>query len=59
MDVELSDAELAQRKAAWKPKAAGFGSGALYRYSKNVGPARYGAITTPGATSEVRCYADI
>jgi dihydroxy-acid dehydratase len=57
--VELSDTELAARKAAWKPKAPGFGSGALYRYSKNVGPARYGAITTPGATDEVRCYADI
>ena len=59
MNVELSDAELAARKAAWKPKAAAFGSGALYRYSKNVGPARYGAITTPGAANEVRCYADI
>jgi dihydroxy-acid dehydratase len=59
MNVELSDAELAARKAAWKPKAAAFGSGALYRYSKNVGPARTGAITTPGAANEVRCYADI
>jgi len=59
MDVELTDAELAARKKAWKPKAPAFGSGALWRYSKNVGPARYGAITTPGATSEVRCYADI
>jgi dihydroxy-acid dehydratase len=59
MDVELSDAELAVRKAAWKPKAPAFGSGALYRYSKNVGPACYGAVTTPGAANEVRCYADI
>ena len=59
INVELSDAELAARKAAWKPKTPGFGSGALYRYSKNVGPARYGAITTPGAADEVRCYADI
>jgi dihydroxy-acid dehydratase len=59
MDVELSDAELAARKAVWKPKAAAFGSGALYRYSKNVGPARTGAVTTPGAANEVRCYADI
>ena len=59
MDVELSNAELAARKAAWQPKAAAFGSGALWRYSKNVGPARYGALTTPGAAGEVRCYADI
>jgi dihydroxy-acid dehydratase len=59
LDVELSDAELAARKATWKPKAPAFGSGALYRYAKNVGPARYGAVTAPGAADEVRCYADI
>jgi dihydroxy-acid dehydratase len=59
MNVELSDAELVARKAVWKPKAPAFGSGALYRYSKNVGPARTGAVTTPGAADEVRCYADI
>jgi dihydroxy-acid dehydratase len=57
--VELSDAELAERKKAWKPKAAAFGSGALWRFAKNVGPARDGAVTTPGAADEVRCYADI
>ena len=59
MNVELSDAELAQRRAAWKPKPASFGSGALWRYGRNVGPARYGAVTTPGADKEIRCYADI
>src|SRR5579863_3413590 len=58
MDVELSDAELAARKAAFKPKPPGFRTGALARYAKNVGPARDGALTTPGATEEVRCYAD-
>jgi dihydroxy-acid dehydratase len=57
--VELSAAELAARRAAWKPKPAQFGSGALWRYAKNVGPARYGAVTAPGAADEVRCYADI
>jgi dihydroxy-acid dehydratase len=59
MDVALTDAELAQRRAAWKPKTPSFGSGALWRYAKNVGPARHGAITSPGAADEVRCYADI
>jgi dihydroxy-acid dehydratase len=57
--VELSAAELEARRAAWKPKPAQFGSGALWRYAKNVGPARYGAVTAPGAAEEVRCYADI
>jgi dihydroxy-acid dehydratase len=31
----------------------------LWRYAQNVGPARYGALTTPGADHEVRCFADI
>ncbi|HSM97112.1 MAG TPA: dihydroxy-acid dehydratase [Rhizomicrobium sp.] len=59
MDVEVSDAELAERRKSWKPKAPAFRSGVLARYAKNVGPARDGAITTPGAADEVRCYADI
>jgi dihydroxy-acid dehydratase len=59
MDVELSDAELAERRKAWKPKRPSFSSGALWRFAKNVGSARHGAITTPGAADEVRCYADI
>jgi dihydroxy-acid dehydratase len=59
LDVELSDKELAERRQAWRPKAPAFTTGALARYAKNVGPARYGALTTPGADEEVRCYADI
>src|ERR1700754_178511 len=59
LSVELSDAELEARKKDFKPKAPGFRTGALARYAKNVGPARDGALTTPGAQDEVRCYADI
>ena len=59
IDVELSAAELAERRKTWKPKSPSFGSGALWRYAKNVGPARTGAITAPGAADEMRCYADI
>jgi dihydroxy-acid dehydratase len=59
LDVELSDAELGERKKAFKPKPPGFRTGALARYARNVGPARDGALTTPGAGEEVRCYADI
>jgi dihydroxy-acid dehydratase len=59
IDVEVSEAEFAERKKTWKPKVPLYASGALYRYSKNVGPARYGAVTTPGAKDEVTCYADI
>jgi dihydroxy-acid dehydratase len=59
MDVEVSEAELSERRKVWKPKQPAFMSGALARFAKNVGPARDGAITTPGAADEVRCYADI
>jgi dihydroxy-acid dehydratase len=59
LDVELSAAELVERRKAWKPKPPAFRTGALARFAKNVGPARDGAVTTPGASEEVRCYADI
>jgi len=59
IDVELSEAELASRRKAWKPKPESFGSGALWRFARTVGPARYGAVTNPGAAAEPRCYADI
>ncbi|HWC62995.1 MAG TPA: dihydroxy-acid dehydratase, partial [Rhizomicrobium sp.] len=59
MNVELSDTELAERKKAFRPKPPAFKTGALARYARNVGPARDGAVTTPGASEEVRCYADI
>jgi dihydroxy-acid dehydratase len=59
IDVELTDAELVARRKKWEPKKPSFGSGALWRYAQNVGPARFGAITAPGAADETRCYADI
>ncbi len=59
IDVELSDAELTERRAQWKPKVQSFGSGAIWRFGQTVGPARRGAVTHPGAAKEVRVYADI
>jgi dihydroxy-acid dehydratase len=59
MDVAVSEAEFAERKKSWKPRSNGFRTGVLARYARNVGPARFGALTTPGAQEEVRCYADI
>jgi len=46
--VELSDDELAQRKAAWKPRLAQYQSGAIWRYGETVSSARTGAVTHPG-----------
>lgn len=59
LEVELSDEELARRRATWKPKPTFYGSGALWKYAQLVGPASKGAVTHPGATAEVHVYADI
>jgi dihydroxy-acid dehydratase len=59
VDVELPPGEMEKRRAAWKPRKLSFGSGSLWRFAQNVGPARKGAVTHPGASEETRCYADI
>jgi dihydroxy-acid dehydratase len=55
----LSDAELEKRRAAWQPRGSAFGSGYLWKYAQQVGPARHGAVTHPGGSAEKMCYADI
>jgi dihydroxy-acid dehydratase len=59
IDVQLSDAELAARRAAWQPRQTDYQSGALWRYAQTVGPAHLGAVTHPGAAAETHMYADI
>jgi len=59
LDVELDEAELARRRAAWKPRETDYQSGALWKYAQGVGSARKGAVTHPGAAAEVLCYADV
>lgn len=59
IEVALSDEELARRRAEWKPRGHNFNSGVLWKYAQTVGPARYGAVTQPGAAAETHTYADI
>ena len=59
LDVELSDQELADRRAAWQPRSNDFQSGTLWKYAQTVGPAKGGAVTHPGAKAETHVYADI
>jgi len=59
LNVKLSDAELAERRKAWKPRETGTGSGALWKYAQQVGPAIKGAVTHPGRAGEKSCYADV
>jgi len=59
IDVELSEEELAKRKAKWQPRQHDYQSGAIWRYAATVGPAYKGAVTHPGAQAETHVYADI
>ncbi len=59
LDVRLSTDELARRKQRWKAREGEFGSGYLWKYAQQVGPAVNGAVTHPGGAGEKQCYADI
>ena len=60
IDVDLSDDELASRKAAWSgPRPTIYKSGALWKYAQTVGSAENGAVTHPGAAEEGHVYADL
>ena len=59
LDLEVSEAELAKRRKAWKAPPNPYQSGVLRKYADQVGPARKGAVTHAGGSKEVVCYADI
>ena len=45
--VRLSDRELADRRKDWQPRDHGYGSGAIWKFARDVGPARFGAVHPP------------
>lgn len=59
IDVQLTPSELEDRKRSWKPRTNMYGSGALQKFAKLVGPAHEGAVTHPGFEGEGHVYADI
>jgi dihydroxy-acid dehydratase len=59
IDLEVSEAELAERRKSWRPRETEYGSGALWKYAQQVGPAHLGAVTHPGKDGERHVYADI
>ncbi|HWV54059.1 dihydroxy-acid dehydratase [Pseudorhodoplanes sp.] len=59
LNVKLSDEELARRKTGWTARENEHaGSGYLWKYAQQVGPAVKGAVTHPGAKFEKISYAD-
>ena len=60
ISIDVSDEEMAKRKAEWKgPRETIYASGALWKYAQHVGGARKGAVTHPGAKMEKHIYADL
>ena len=59
ISVDLSDDELAARKADWKPRETNYNSGTIWKYAQTVGSAEKGATTHPGAKSETHVFADL
>jgi dihydroxy-acid dehydratase len=59
IDLAVDEATLAKRRASWQPRAHDYQAGALWRFARNVGDARSGAVTHPGAVAETHVFADI
>jgi dihydroxy-acid dehydratase len=60
LSVDLTDDELAQRKAAWPgPRETMYASGAIWKFAQLVGATYKGAVTHPGAEAERHIYMDI
>ena len=59
LSVALSEADLAARRAAWSgPRPTEYATGAIWKFAKLVGGARWGAVTHPGAKAEKHIYMD-
>ncbi|WP_422363266.1 dihydroxy-acid dehydratase [Pyruvatibacter mobilis] len=59
LELDVSADVLEERRAKWQPRKTDYNSGTLWKYTQLVGPARYGALTHPGAKEETHVYADI
>lgn len=59
IDLKVDEAVLAERRKNWQPRENDYQAGTLWRFAQNVGPAREGAVTHPGAKAETHIYADI
>ena len=48
IELEVDPIELEHRARDWKPRVTAYGSGALWKFAQQVGPAHLGAVTQPG-----------
>jgi dihydroxy-acid dehydratase len=60
LSVELSDEDLAERKASWAgPRETIYATGAIWKFAKLVGETYKGAVTHPGGKAERHVYMDL
>ena len=52
LSVDLSDDELAARKADWEPRDPPYTNGVLAKYARDFGSAAKGAVTNPGLVDD-------
>lgn len=59
IDLDVAKDVLDARRSTSQPRRSDYNSGAIWRFAQNVGPARDGAVTHPGASAETHVFADI
>ena len=59
IELEVDATILEHRARDWRPHETNYGSGAIWKFAQNVGPAHKGAVTHPGQKGERHVYADI
>lgn len=60
LSVALSQDDLAARRATWPgPRPTQYATGAIWKFARLVGGARWGAVTHPGAKAETHVYMDL
>jgi dihydroxy-acid dehydratase len=59
IELEVDPIDLEHRARDWRPRKTNYGSGAIWKFAQQVGPAHLGAVTHPGADGEEHVYADL
>lgn len=60
LSVALSQDDLVARRATWSgPRPTQYATGAIWKFARLVGGARWGAVTHPGAKAETHVYMDL
>jgi dihydroxy-acid dehydratase len=60
LSVAVSQDDLVARRATWSgPRPTQYATGAIWKFARLVGGARWGAVTHPGAKAEKHVYVDL